>query len=84
MLQQIATNFHPELMLQVAAGYKYVLMLMVFGYLTHFIPESWDNGIVRLLQRGGITVSALLIVIVAYMVIQVKSSEIQPFIYFQF
>ena len=84
MLQQIATNFHPELMLQVAAGYKYVFMLMVFGYLTHFIPESWDNGIVRLLKRGGIAVSALLIVIVAYMVIQVKSSEIQPFIYFQF
>jgi len=57
---------------------------MLFGYLTHFIPDSFQNRIVRVLERGSVVLCALLIASVIYLVIQVKSSEIQPFIYFQF
>ena len=84
MLTQIFTNFHAELVPQVLAGYKYVLGFMLLGYVTHFVPDSWQNGAVRLLQKGNVVVSAVLLTLVVYIVIQVKSSDIQPFIYFQF
>ena len=84
MLQRIADNFHPELFFEVLQGYRYVFALMLFGYLTHFIPSRWQEAAIAVLKRTNVVVCALLIVAVIYIVIQVKSSEIQPFIYFQF
>ncbi len=84
VIQQIATNFHPELLSQVAWGYRYVLAFMVFGYVTHFLPNRWQEGIISVLARCNVVVYALLITAVIFIVIQVKSSDIQPFIYFQF
>ena len=84
MISQIACDFHPELFLQVVAGYWIVFAMMGFGYLTHFIPDSWQEGYIWVLDRGSVVLCALLIAAVIYLVIQVKSSEIQPFIYFQF
>ena len=84
MLQQIFTDFHPELLPQVLDGYKYIFLIMGFGYVSHYLPDSWQDGIIRLISRTNVVVCALLITAVIYIVIQVKSSGIQPFIYFQF
>ena len=84
MLNRIFTDFHPELFLQVIMGYRYVFALILLGYVTHFIPNSWQEGVVSILGRTNVVVHALCIVAVIYIVIQVKSSTIQPFIYFQF
>jgi hypothetical protein len=37
-----------------------------------------------ILSRSGVVVHALLLTAVIYIIIQVRSSDIQPFIYFQF
>jgi len=84
MISKILTDFHPELFLQVVEGYWAVFAMIAFGYVTHFIPDRWTEGCVSIIKKGGILLSALLIAAVIYLVIQVKSSEIQPFIYFQF
>ncbi len=84
MIRKIFTDFHPELFTQVVTGYWAVFAMMLFGYVTHFIPDSWNNACVAVIKRGGVVLGAVLIAIVIYIVIQVKSSEIQPFIYFQF
>ena len=84
MLHKIFTDFHPELFLQVVEGYWVVFAMMLFGYVTHFIPDRWNERCVAVISRGGVVLGALLIAAVIYIVIQVKSSEIQPFIYFQF
>jgi hypothetical protein len=39
---------------------------------------------VAMLQKGGLALEVMLLVMTIYLVIQVKSSSIQPFIYFQF
>ena len=57
---------------------------MLLGYLLHFIPEKLDAATTRFVIRMPLVVQALLIVVVIYMVIQVKTAGIQPFIYFQF
>ena len=36
------------------------------------------------LEKGGVLLSAIVITIVIFIIMQVKSSDIQPFIYFQF
>ncbi|SFG26728.1 MBOAT family protein [Prevotella sp. KH2C16] len=84
MLCQIFGNFHPELIGQVVVGYKYVLGLMLFGYLSHYLPDRWQEGIISWIKKGNVVVDALLITLVIFIIIQVKSSTIQPFIYFQF
>ncbi|MBR4897362.1 MAG: MBOAT family protein [Prevotella sp.] len=84
MLDCIFTNFHPELFSQVVEGYVYVFGLIAFGYLTHFVPDSWQEAFIGVLRRGGVFLCALVMAVVIYLVIQVKSSTIQPFIYFQF
>lgn len=84
MLRQIFTDFHPELFWQVITNYKYVFMLIFLGYVTHFIPDKWQEQMIGWLRHGNVVVDAILVSIVIYIVIQVKSSTIQPFIYFQF
>lgn len=84
MLYRIFTDFHPELFTQVVTGYCYVFGLIGFGYLSHFLPDSWQDFFIDVLRRGGVILCALTLVAVIYIVIQVKSSTIQPFIYFQF
>lgn len=84
MIRQITTNFHPQLFVQLIEGYWRVFALMLLGFLLHFAPAKWEtafaNGVIRLPLVGKV---ALMLALV-YLVIQVKSSEVQPFIYFQF
>ncbi len=84
MLRRIFTSFHPEVFGQWVAGYGNIFALMVLGYLLHFAPDRWQDfccrGVVKLPLLG----KAFLLVALIYLVIQIKSSDIQPFIYFQF
>ena len=57
---------------------------MGLGYLLHFLPDRWETALTRLVVRLPLLGKALLLVIVIYVVAQMKSAEIQPFIYFQF
>ena len=84
MLRQILTAFHPELFAQLATGYWQVFALMAAGYLLHACPDRWQEVGSRIVARCPLPVQAFLLLVVIYVVIQVKSSDIQPFIYFQF
>ncbi len=84
MLGRIFTDFHPELFTDIISGYRNVFMLALLGYAAHFIPERWQDAIVAMLLKCNVVVCAVVLTAVIYIVIQVKSSEIQPFIYFQF
>ena len=84
MLNQIFSQFRPELFTQLIGGYWQVFALMGVGYVLHFVPDSWQNACQRGVVRLPLIAQAILIVVVIYIVIQVKSSDIQPFIYFQF
>lgn len=84
MLTQIVTQFHPQVFGQLVPGYRGVFLLMATGYLLHFLPDKWQSGCEHGVVRMPLMLQALLIVAVVYVVVQVKSSEIQPFIYFQF
>ena len=84
ILTQIFTTFRPQLFPQLIEGYWRVIALMLLGYLLHFTPDSWENAAWRGVIRLSFLGKALLMVALIYLVILMKSSEIQPFIYFQF
>lgn len=84
MIRQIFTAFHPALFMQLVAGYWQVFVLMGVGFALHWCPDSWQNACGRGMTRLPLLAQALVLVALIYLVIQVKSSDIQPFIYFQF
>ena len=84
MLKQIVTTFRPQLFPQLLEGYWKVFALMLLGFLLHFAPDSWQNACCRGVVKLPLLGKALLLVVLIYLVIQIKSSDIQPFIYFQF
>ena len=84
MVRQIVCNFHAELFLPMLSSYRYVFMLILLGYIGHAIPPRTCHRVIRLMSKGGMPVYVLLLVLVIYAIIQVKSSSIQPFIYFSF
>ena len=84
MLNQMFTNFNFALLPQLVGGYGLVFFLMALGYIMHFLPDSWNQKCERGVIRLPLFLQAILFIVVIYIVIQVKSSDIQPFIYFQF
>ena len=84
MLEQMFTNFNAALLPQLLQGYGPVFALMALGYIMHFLPDSWSQKCERGVIRLPLFLQAVLFILVIYIVIQVKSSDIQPFIYFQF
>ncbi len=84
MLRQILTQFKPQVFLQWVESYQAVALLMLTGYLLHFLPASLSQRTQQFVTRMPLLLQALLVVVVIFIVIQVKSADVQPFIYFQF
>jgi alginate O-acetyltransferase complex protein AlgI len=84
MLGQIAFNFHPELLPELLSGYANIILFLALGYFLHFTPVRWDQAIERGVTALPLVFKALLVTVFILLVMQMKSTEIQPFIYFQF
>ena len=84
VFHQIFYKFEPQIFLQWCTSYKAVALLMLVGYVLHFMPEFLSVKAKDFVTRCPLVVKALLIVILVWIVIQIKSSDVQPFIYFQF
>ena len=84
MLVQITTSFHAEIIPDFIKGYPYVLMLMALGFFLHFVPSKFEESTQQLVIKSPFVLKIAYLIIIVLVVIQIKSSEIQPFIYFQF
>ena len=84
MLSQIVTQFHPEVFPQFVWGYKGVFSLMLIGYIIHFLPRGWENRLRQMVSDSPVLVQAFFLAAAIYLVVQLKSAGVQPFIYFQF
>lgn len=84
MLHQIFRDFRAATAPQVIAGYAPVFALIGAGYLLHLLPASADRAARRLVVGAPLTMQVLLAAAMIWCVMQIKSSDVQPFIYFQF
>ena len=84
MIGQICSNFNPQLLPQFLEGYPLVSALMVGGFVLHFLPTAWNGKAESLAGRTPLPVQAIALALMIFIVVQVKGSEVQPFIYFKF
>ncbi|MEN7550339.1 MBOAT family protein [Rapidithrix thailandica] len=84
MLLQISTNFHYELINEVLKAYSNIFIVMLIGYALHWTPSSVKLNVSNAFARTPDYVKAFMLICIAIFLFQMKSSEIQPFIYFQF
>jgi D-alanyl-lipoteichoic acid acyltransferase DltB (MBOAT superfamily) len=84
MLSQIFTNFQPQIFMQWCESYWAVGLLMLLGYVLHFLPARWSANTQHFVTRSPLVLQAVYVIAVIFIVLQVKSSDVQPFIYFQF
>lgn len=81
---QIFTNFRPEAIPSFVSGYAVIFVALVVGYLLHFAPHRWSQWLQRELSWSPLVVKAAILALVLFFVLQVRSSELVPFIYSQF
>jgi len=84
MIRQIVFHFNPQVFSQFIFGYKAVLMMILLGYALHFIPKSLELKAESGVTKLPILLKVVFLILVILVVVQFKSAEIQPFIYFQF
>ena len=84
MLHQIFSAFNSELIPQVVAGYSGAFLLIAIGYLLHAVPDRGDHWLRGVITRAPMGLQVGMLVCMIWLVMQIKSSDIQPFIYFQF
>jgi len=84
MIRQIVFHFSPQIFFEFITGYKSVLLMMVIGYTLHFIPKSVELKTEKIVTNLPLLLKVSFMILVILLVVQFKSAEIQPFIYFQF
>lgn len=84
MLWQIFTNFHPGIWLDFIAGYKWVVMLMVIGFGLHFCSDGLERSAREWFTRIPVFLYPVVLTALIWIVMQMRSGTVQPFIYFQF
>ncbi len=84
MLHQIIYYFHPEVFPQFVGAYTTIFVLMVLAYLFHFSPKIVETKIQKIIVSMPLVLQAVLFAFVVWIVVQFKSADMMPFIYFQF
>lgn len=84
MLHQIVFDFQAAVIPQVLTGYVGVFALLIAGYLLHLMPRRLDAFMQRAVTAAPMVLQVVMAAALIWCVMQIKSSDIQPFIYFQF
>jgi D-alanyl-lipoteichoic acid acyltransferase DltB (MBOAT superfamily) len=84
MLRQIGQNFSPGSYTTVLPAYGNVFILMVVGYIMHFLPERVKESYRGIFIRIPLAAKFAVIMLIAVMLYQLRTTEIMPFIYFRF
>jgi D-alanyl-lipoteichoic acid acyltransferase DltB (MBOAT superfamily) len=84
IFSQIYSYFKPDVILQFIEGYTPTSVILVAGFILHFLPRSLEGKTAGLLAKQPVIVQAVILAAVIWFCAQIQSAELQPFIYFQF
>ena len=84
MLKQITKNFSPGSYLTVLPAYSNIFILMLIGYIIHFLPERIKESYRGLFIKIPVAAQLVAVFLIAVILYQIKTTEIMPFIYFRF
>jgi alginate O-acetyltransferase complex protein AlgI len=84
MLEKIFGDMDPSIIWQVLVANKPVVLLMLLGFVVHWLPSSWKWWYKRTFIKMPVVLKGLVVVLTVIAIIQTLTSDLQPFIYFQF
>jgi alginate O-acetyltransferase complex protein AlgI len=84
ILRQIFMDFIPGSFSTLFHAYSGVFALMVAGYIIHFLPEKFKESYRGLFIKIPLAVQMLIVLLTGFLLYQMRSTEIMPFIYFRF
>lgn len=84
MIRQIFTSFNAGNLLDVFTAYSQVIIIIVCGYIIHFLPVRVKESYRGLFIKMPLLLKLILIYLLALVMYNVQSADIQPFIYFRF
>lgn len=71
-------------LLPILSAYKYVILLLLLALFTHLMPNRWLFSVYQKYRKVHLWLKGVLLGIIIWIVYLTASSDVQPFIYFQF
>jgi alginate O-acetyltransferase complex protein AlgI len=84
MLKQIFENFSPGSYMTVIPAYSSALLLMLVAYIIHFLPEKTKESYRGLFIEIPLVAQLAVVMVIAILLFQMRTTEVMPFIYFRF
>jgi len=84
MLKQIFENFSPGSYMTVIPAYSNAILLMILAYIIHFLPERTKESYRGFFIKMPLIAQLSIIMVVAILLFQMRTTEVMPFIYFRF
>jgi len=84
LFDRIQNHFGLDLFYAVITSYKTVFLVMLVGYLIHWIPEHIKEWYRNVFSASPVPVMGVYVVVTVFLLYQAMSADMQPFIYFQF
>jgi alginate O-acetyltransferase complex protein AlgI len=84
ILRQIFQSFMPASFTPVLQAYSGVFALMTAGYLIHWLPERLKESYRGLFIKIPLVAQLVIVLLIGFLLYQMRTTEIMPFIYFRF
>lgn len=84
ILHQMTQQFSIDIIPEVIYGFRYVFLLMLIGYVVHWLPSKTKEWYRGWFVQSSLLVKGLIVIVVVFILYQTRTAGIQPFIYFQF
>ena len=84
MLTQLIYDFRWNLIYDVFSVYYKVILVIALGFFIHFIPERYKVWYRKKFAQTSVFLQLLICFFVVFIIYQIASTNLQPFIYFQF
>lgn len=84
MSHQIFYDFHIGVAPQFIAGYFTIILALLLGYFMHLAPRRWSDYALKKFTAVPFWAQAVIVALVILVIIQVRQSDLVPFIYLQY
>jgi D-alanyl-lipoteichoic acid acyltransferase DltB (MBOAT superfamily) len=84
LLNQVSSSFGWLLLPEMVTTYWKVFLVMIFGYVVHWLPESLKIKYRDWFINTPVYLKIIICTVIVFIIYQSLSAELQPFIYFQF
>jgi alginate O-acetyltransferase complex protein AlgI len=84
MIGKIFGGFNPLIVPSILEGYLIVFLVILLGFFFQWMPDLWKTTVKNYFIESPLYAQAAIAVAIVFVIYQSLSSELQPFIYFQF